>query len=160
MSTFQPRSLSDGNIPTAQTPAQVAHDAASLNQSESASFLQREAELRTIERRFSQALTHKKPEKKASTRFREEFARSAPQPVDRSYFRSKIHLTIPNHFRTKSESSGDRQNATIASISRAQNSLLAALEKPKKHEREASDMSRRHSNLSIRPHMNRLPSED
>ncbi|KAJ4269617.1 hypothetical protein NW762_001285 [Fusarium torreyae] len=160
MSTSQPRSLSYGNIHTAQNPAQVAHDAASFNQSESASFLQREVELRTIERRFSQALTHKKPEKKVPTRFREEFARSAPQPLDRSYFKSKIHLTIPNHFRTKSENFGDRQNATIASITRAQNSLLAALEKPKRHEREASDRSRRHSNLSIRPHMNRLPSED
>ncbi|KAF4967518.1 hypothetical protein FSARC_4903 [Fusarium sarcochroum] len=160
MSISQPRSISYGNIRTAQNPTQVAHDAASLIQSESASFLQREAEFRTIERRFSEALTYKKPEKKLHTHFREEFARSAPQPLDRRSFRSKIRLTIPSDFRSKSQSSDDRQNATIASVSRAQNSLLDALDKTKSHEREASDRSKRHSNLSIRPYMNRLPSED
>ncbi|KAM0356590.1 hypothetical protein ACHAP4_007176 [Fusarium culmorum] len=72
------KTRSHGVISNVQSEA----DAASMAQSESASFVQREAELRTIKRRFSEALTQKNPEKTVFTRFREDFSHSgARSPV-------------------------------------------------------------------------------
>ncbi|KAM0245348.1 hypothetical protein ACHAP5_005430 [Fusarium lateritium] len=152
------RSHSYGNIHTVQSLAQVSNDPASLAQSESASFVQREAELETIDRRFSEALGCKKPEKKVITRFKEEFSRSATQPVVHRSLRSRIHLTVPSHFRTKSEGSNYRLNKGKPGLHGTQNSLLIALENSKLHEKEVSDRSNGRSNLSIRPHMSRIPS--
>ncbi|KAJ4320453.1 hypothetical protein N0V84_005844 [Fusarium piperis] len=78
-----------------QTPTPGAPDITSPSQSECASFLQREAELGTIERRFGDLLTRKKSKRQYTSRFREEFNRpSIEQPVRKS-FMSKIHLTVP-----------------------------------------------------------------
>ncbi|SPJ86850.1 uncharacterized protein FTOL_11875 [Fusarium torulosum] len=157
---FQSRSHSCRSIHNVQSLVQVSNNPASLTQSESASFVQREAELETIDRRFSEALSCKKPEKKVITRFREEFSRSATQPVVHRSFRSRIHLTAPSHFRTKSEGSNYRLNQDKPGLYEAQNSLLVALENSKLREKEASDRSNGRSNLSIRPHMSRISSEE
>ncbi|KAH7263521.1 hypothetical protein BKA59DRAFT_59657 [Fusarium tricinctum] len=155
---FQSRSHSYGNLHNVQSLAQVSNGPASLAQSESASFVQREAELETIDRRFSEALGCKKPEKKVITRFKEEFSGSATQPVVHRSFRSRIHLTVPSHFRTKSEGSNYRPNKDKSGLYEAQSSLLIALKNSKLRETEVSDRSNGRSNLSTHPHMSRRPS--
>ncbi|KAF5243862.1 hypothetical protein FAUST_2628 [Fusarium austroamericanum] len=93
---------SHGVISNVQSEA----DAASMAQSESASFVQREAELRTIKRRFSEALTQKNPEKTVFTRFREDFSHSGARSPVKKPSTSNVCLTIPtSHFRAKSEGS-------------------------------------------------------
>ncbi|KAF4447706.1 hypothetical protein F53441_8784 [Fusarium austroafricanum] len=160
MSASQPRSQSYGNIRNIQSLAKGAHDAVSAAQSKSASFNQREAELDAIRRRFSEALARKRPEKKVFTRFREEFSDSLPSSVVHRSFRSRIHLAIPSHLRAKSEGSDYRRNQDTPGPSRGQNYMLVPLGKLKGHEREASDRSKARSNLSIRPHMSLLPTEE
>ncbi|CAJ0555148.1 Ff.00g052130.m01.CDS01 [Fusarium sp. VM40] len=155
---FQSRSYSYGSIHNVQSLAQVSIDPASLAHSESASFVQREAELETIDRRFSEALGCKKPEKKVTTRFKEEFSRSATQPVVHRSFRSRIHLTVPSHFRTKSEGSNYRPHKDKPGLYEVQSSPLIALKNSKFRETEVSDRSNGRSNLSIHPHMSRTPS--
>ncbi|RSL80686.1 hypothetical protein CEP51_006406 [Fusarium floridanum] len=82
-----------------QTPTQAVPDTASRSQSECASFLQREAELGTIERRFGDLLARRKSKSQYISRFREEFNEpSLGQPVRKS-FMSKIHLTVPIRFK-------------------------------------------------------------
>ncbi|RTE78568.1 hypothetical protein BHE90_006953 [Fusarium euwallaceae] len=82
-----------------QTPTQAVPDTASRSQSECASFLQREAELGTIERRFGDLLARRKSKSRYMSRFREEFNEpSLGQPVRKS-FMSKIHLTVPIRFK-------------------------------------------------------------
>ncbi|KAM0345375.1 hypothetical protein ACHAPU_006537 [Fusarium lateritium] len=159
-SIFQSRPQSVGNIHTIQSLAQIPYDPVSLAQSESASVVQREAELETISKRFSDVLTWEKPEKKVITRFREEFSRSTPQPVVHRSFRSRMHLSVPSHLRTKSEGFGYRQDEGKPGSPQPQNCLLVTQEKTERHGKEVSDRSNRLSNLSIRPHMNRLPSEE
>ncbi|KAG5659338.1 hypothetical protein KAF25_000540 [Fusarium avenaceum] len=133
---FQSRSHSYGSIHNVQSLAQVSNDPASLAHSESASFVQREAELETIDRRFSEALGCRKPEKKVITRFKEEFSRSATQPVVHKSFRSRIHLTVPSHFRTKSEGSNYRPHKDKSGLYEAQNPPLVALKDSKLRETE------------------------
>ncbi|KAJ4215361.1 hypothetical protein NW759_009782 [Fusarium solani] len=83
-----------------QNSTQVGPDPVSRSQSECASFLQREAELGTIERRFGGILSRKKSKSQYSSRFREEFNEpSLGQPVRKS-FMSKIHLTVPIRFKS------------------------------------------------------------
>jgi hypothetical protein len=139
---------------------QVPQDTTSLAQSESASFLQREAELGSIRRRFSEALALRKPEKIVVTRFREEFSESSLSPAAQKSFRSKIQLAIPSHLRAKSEGIDLRHQEGTSGLPKGQNYLLVPVERLGGHEREASDRLKGRSNLSIRPHMSRLPTEE
>ncbi|KAF5663344.1 hypothetical protein FDENT_13142 [Fusarium denticulatum] len=156
----QIKSQSHGNIHNVEFPVKALQDTTSLAQSESASFLQREAELGSIRRRFSEALTLKKPEKRVITRFREEFSESSLPPTVHKSFRSKIQLAIPSHLRAKSDSIDLRHERNSSGPPKGQNYLLVPVERLRGHEREASDRSRGRSNLSIRPHMSRLPTEE
>ncbi|KAF4947122.1 hypothetical protein FGADI_10655 [Fusarium gaditjirri] len=156
----QIRSQSYGNIHNVKFPVKVPQDTTSLAQSESASFLQREAELGSIGRRFSEALALKKPEKRVVTRFREEFSESSlPSTVHKS-FRSKIQLAIPSHLRAKSDGIDLQHKEGSSGPPKGQNYLLVPVERLGGHEREASDRSKGRSNLSIRPYMSRLPTEE
>ncbi|KAL6363842.1 hypothetical protein LRP88_03267 [Fusarium phalaenopsidis] len=116
----QPQSKEIGVDHCCQGPnsTQAAPDTTSRSQSECASFLQREAELGTIERRFGDLLSRKKSKSQYTSRFREEFNEpSLGQPVRKS-FMSKIHLTVPIRFKTCGNvPSGSRQkNGTAAAI--------------------------------------------
>ncbi|KAF4342007.1 hypothetical protein FBEOM_4057 [Fusarium beomiforme] len=159
ISTSQPRPQFYGNIRNGESPAQVPHDTTSLAHSESASFVQREAELGSIRRRFSEALALKKPEKRVNTRFREEFSESLPPSAVQKSFRRKSQLAMPSHLRAKSKSIDLRSKEGISSTPKA-NHLLVPVERLGRHEREAIGRSRGRSNLSIRPHMSRLPTEE
>ncbi|KAK6699914.1 hypothetical protein SNK05_012713 [Fusarium graminearum] len=148
---------SHGVISNVQSEA----DAASMAQSESASFVQREAELRTIKRRFSEALTQKNPEKTVFTRFRENFSHSGARSPVKKPSTSNVCLTIPtSHFRAKSEGSIYRHVKDHRGAPREQKFLLVPTERTKVHEKGASDRSTRRSNMSIRPYMSRLPTEE
>ncbi|KAH7183019.1 uncharacterized protein B0J16DRAFT_159769 [Fusarium flagelliforme] len=155
------KSQSQGVVGGFQSEAEMMHDTASLAQSESPSFLQREAELQTIERRFSEALTQRKPEKVVPTRFLEHFSHPAPRPPVEKPSKNKTHLAVPKgHQRAKSEGSLYRHVEYSLGLPRAQRFLLIPLDRNKTHRKEASDRSKRRSNLSIRPHMSRLPTEE
>ncbi|KAI1016283.1 hypothetical protein LB504_009065 [Fusarium proliferatum] len=156
----QIKSQSYGNFHYVEFPVKPPQDTASLAQSESASFLQREAELGSIRRRFSEALALKKPEKRVVTRFREEFSESSLPPTVHKSFRSKIQLAIPSHLRAKSDGIDLRHKGGSSGPPKGQNYLLIPVERLGGHEREASDRSKGRSNLSIRPHMSRLPTEE
>ncbi|KAF5581184.1 hypothetical protein FPANT_9059 [Fusarium pseudoanthophilum] len=156
----QIKSQSHGNIHNVEFQVKALQDTTSLAQSESASFLQREAELGSIRRRFSEALALKKPEKRVVTRFREEFSESSLPPTVNKPFRSKIQLAIPSHPRAKSDSIDLRHKRGSSGPPKGQNYLLVPVERFRGHERETSDRSRGRSNLSIRPHMSRLPTEE
>ncbi|KAF5631882.1 uncharacterized protein FTJAE_7785 [Fusarium tjaetaba] len=156
----QIKSQSHGNIHNVEFPVKALQDTTSLAQSESASFLQREAELGSIRRRFSEALALKKPEKRVVTRFREEFFESSLPPIVNKSFRSKIQLAVPSHLRAKSDSIDLRHKGGSSGPPKGQNYLLVPVERLRGHERETSDRSRGRSNLSIRPHMSRLPTEE
>ncbi|RGP75852.1 hypothetical protein FSPOR_445 [Fusarium sporotrichioides] len=135
-------------------------DAASIAQSESTSFVQREAELRTIKRRFSEALTRKSPEKTVPTRFREDFSHSDDRSPAKK-LSTNIRLEIPaSRFRTKSEGSLYPHGGNHRDVPRAQKFLLVPSERTNVHKKEASDRSKRRSNMSIRPYMSRLPTEE
>ncbi|RSL64537.1 hypothetical protein CEP54_004643 [Fusarium duplospermum] len=82
-----------------QTPTQAIPDIASRSQSECASFLQREAELGTIERRFGDLLARRKSKSQYMSRFREEFNEPSLGQSTRKSFMSKIHLTVPIRFK-------------------------------------------------------------
>ncbi|KAK6702909.1 hypothetical protein SNK04_012804 [Fusarium graminearum] len=151
------KTRSHGVISNVQSEA----DAASMAQSESASFVQREAELRTIKRRFSEALTQKNPEKTVFTRFRENFSHSGARSPVKKPSTSNVCLTIPtSHFRAKSEGSIYRHVKDHRGAPREQKFLLVPTERTKVHEKGASDRSTRRSNMSIRPYMSRLPTEE
>ncbi|KAJ4125487.1 hypothetical protein NW768_009107 [Fusarium equiseti] len=154
-------SQSQGVVGSFQSEAEMMHDTTSLAQSESPSFLQREAELKTIERRFSEALTQRKPEKVVPTRFPEHFSYSVPRsPVEKPP-KNKTHLAVPKgHQRAKSEGSLYRNVEDNMILPRAQRLMLIPSDMNKTHKREASDRPKRRSNLSIRPHMSRLPTEE
>ncbi|KAF5613446.1 uncharacterized protein FSUBG_654 [Fusarium subglutinans] len=154
------KSQSYGNIHDVEFPLNAPQDTTSMAQSESASFLQREAELGSIRRRFSEALALKKTEKRVVTRFREEFSESSLPPTVHKSFRSKIQLAIPSHLRAKSDGIELRHKGGSSGSPKGQNRLLIPLERLGGHEREASDRSKGRSNLSIRPHMSRLPTEE
>ncbi|KAF4443274.1 hypothetical protein FACUT_1496 [Fusarium acutatum] len=156
----QIKSQSYGNIHNVESPVKPPQDTTSLAQSGSASFLQREAELGSIRRRFSETLALKKPEKRVVTRFREEFSESSLPPTVHKSFRSKIQLAIPSHLRAKSDGIDLRHKAGSSGPPKGQNYLLIPVERLGGHEREASDRSKGRSNLSIRPHMSRLPTEE
>lgn len=161
MGILHSKSQSQGVVGGLQFEAEMVHDTASLTQSESPSFLQREAELKTIERRFSEALTQRKPEKTVPTRFLEHFSHSAPRSPVEKPSRDKTHLAVPKgHQRARSESSLYRHVEYNLGVSRAQRFLLIPLDRNTTHRKEASDRSKRRSNLSIRPHMSRLPTEE
>ncbi|KAF4989839.1 hypothetical protein FGRMN_8862 [Fusarium graminum] len=159
-SAFQPRPYSAGIIHTIQSLTQVAYDPVLLAQSGSASIGQCEAELEKTSRRFSDVLASDKPENKVITRFREELPRSTIQPVVHRSFRNRMHLTVPSHFRTKSEGYGYQQSEGNPKLPQPQDCLLVTQERTERREKKAGDRSNRLSNLSIRPHMNRLPSEE
>ncbi|KAF5966086.1 hypothetical protein FCOIX_12660 [Fusarium coicis] len=156
----QIKSQSHGNIHHVEFPVKALQDTTSLAQSESASFLQREAELGSIRRRFSEALTLKKPEKRVVTRFCEEFSESSLPPTVNKSFRSKIQLAIPSHLRAKSDSIDLQHKRGSSRPTKGQNYLPVPVERSRGHERETSDRSRGRSNLSIRPHMSQLPTEE
>ncbi|KAF5642835.1 hypothetical protein F52700_3061 [Fusarium sp. NRRL 52700] len=149
-----------GNIHDVGFPVEAPQDTTSLAQSESASFLQREAELGSIRRRFSEALALKKPEKRVVTRFREEFSESSLPPTVHKSFKSKIQLTIPSHLRVKSNGIDLRHKGGSSEPRKGQNYLLTPVERLGGYEREVSDRSKGRSNLSIRPHISRLPTEE
>lgn len=147
-----------GNV---KSKTEMTHDTVSLAQSESTSFVQRETELRTIKRRFSEALTQKKPEKVVLTRFRENFSHSAPRSPVETPFRDNIHLEIPmSHSRAKSEGTLYRRDKDNRGIPHTRRFLVLPAETRKTRRKEASERSKRRSNLSIRPHMSRLPTEE
>ncbi|KAF5553884.1 hypothetical protein FPHYL_8564 [Fusarium phyllophilum] len=151
---------SNGNNYNVEFPVNAPQDTTFLAQSESASFLQREAELGSIRRRFSEALALKKPEKRVVTRFREEFSESSLPPTIHKSFRSKIQLAIPSHLRARSDGIDLRHKGGSSGPPKGQNYLLIPVERLGGHEREASDRSKGRSDLSIRPHMSRLPTEE
>ncbi|KAF5676302.1 hypothetical protein FHETE_2182 [Fusarium heterosporum] len=159
-SMFQSRPHSVGNVHTIQSLAQVAYDPVPLAQSGSASIVQCEAEIEKTSRRFSDVLASDKPEKKVITRFREELPRSTNQPVFHRSFRNRMHLTVPSHFGTKSEGYGYRQSEGKPKLSQPQDCLFITQERTEHRGRRVGDRSNRLSNLSIRPHMNRPPSEE
>ncbi|GKU14834.1 hypothetical protein FLAG1_02311 [Fusarium langsethiae] len=126
----------------------------SIAQSESTSFVQREAELRTIKRRFSEALTRKSPEKTVPTRVCEDFYHSDDRSPAKK-LSTNIRLEIPaSRFRTKSEGSLYPHGENHRGVPRAQKFLLVPSERTNVHEKEASDRSKRRSNMS------RLPTEE
>ncbi|KAL3595168.1 hypothetical protein FPOAC2_09490 [Fusarium poae] len=147
-----------GNV---QSEAEIMHNAASAAQSDAASFVQREAELKTIKRRFSEALHQKSTEKTVFTRFREDFSHLDTSSPVKKPSTSNTCLEIPaSHFRAKSEGALYRHGEDHRDVPRAQRPPLIPAEKTKAHEKEASDRSKRRSNMSIRPYMSRLPTEE
>ncbi|KAM5378887.1 hypothetical protein ACJZ2D_004189 [Fusarium nematophilum] len=151
--------LSSENVQKAPHAVRIECDATSQLHSETASFLQRETELRTIETRFAGVLTCKKPARYVNSRFREEFNEPVLGQSSRKSFIDKIHLTVPSRFRTSSRGSGCRQDENLPRVRRSQESEPTASGKRFGHRKEASDRSKRCSNLSIRSHMSPLSSE-
>ncbi|KAI8673461.1 hypothetical protein NCS55_00666300 [Fusarium keratoplasticum] len=142
-----------------QNPTEAAPDPVSRSQSECASFLQRETELGTIERRFGDLFSRKKPNSQYTSRFREEFNEpSLGQPVRKS-FMSKIHLTVPIRFKASSRSLGDHDEGNTPGLSREPSPTPGFPETTIGHKKGASDRRKKLSNLSIRSHMSPLSSE-
>ncbi|XEV06832.1 hypothetical protein FSHL1_012119 [Fusarium sambucinum] len=155
------KSHSQAFIGNVQYEAETMHGATSAAQSDSAIFVQREAELKTIRRRFSEALDQKSTEKTVSTRFREDFSHFDTRSPAKKPSRNNTCLAIPaSHFRAKSEGALYQYGEDRQDVSRAQRFPLVPAEKTKIHEKEASDRSKRRSNMSIRPYMSRLPTEE
>ena len=125
-----------------------------MSQSETASFLQREAELRTIEKRFGQVLSRKKPSSPVISRFREEFEDPSLGRTRRASFMSMIHLTMPRRFKSGTKSQDEFE--VISSSSHTANTVLRF---EKAHKREKSSASKRRSNMSIRSHVRPLSAE-
>ncbi|KAF4460932.1 hypothetical protein FALBO_12272 [Fusarium albosuccineum] len=144
--------------PNTQNSGQITHNAASQPPSESASFLQREAELETIKRRFGAFWAHKKPAKQPNSRFQEEFNRVAPGQPPYKSFMEKIHLTVPGRIKLGSRQSEDQQEA-ISRPSRELNSKPGRSQELVNHKKEISSKSTKRSNLTIRPHLSPLSSE-
>ncbi|KAM0500048.1 hypothetical protein ACHAP8_005187 [Fusarium lateritium] len=159
---FRDNSAFSGELPWGPTyEAETMHGATSAAQSDSAIFVQREAELKTIRRRFSEALDQKSTEKTVSTRFREDFSHFDTRSPAKKPSRNNTCLAIPaSHFRAKSEGALYQYGEDRQDVSRAQRFPLVPAEKTKIHEKEASDRSKRRSNMSIRPYMSRLPTEE
>ncbi|KAM0413453.1 hypothetical protein ACHAPD_008554 [Fusarium lateritium] len=155
------KSHSQAFIGNVQYEAETMHGAASVAQSDSASFVQREAGLKTIKRRFSEALDQKSTEKTVSTCFHEDFSHFDTRSPAKKPPTNNTCLAIPvSHFRAKSEGALYQHGEDHQDVPRAQMSPLVPAEKTKVHEKEASDRSKRRSNMSIRPYMSRLPTEE
>ncbi|KFA46282.1 hypothetical protein S40293_06468 [Stachybotrys chartarum IBT 40293] len=63
---------------TSHSPIVTAQDDQSSNHSETLSYLMREAELQTVQRRFKDVLSRTKPSLRVSSRFKEDFTTSSP----------------------------------------------------------------------------------
>ncbi|KAF7553802.1 hypothetical protein G7046_g7001 [Stylonectria norvegica] len=138
-------------------PTQIVFDAASMSQCETDSFLQRESELQTIEKRFGEALSRKKPPLPMTSRFREEFNGPPLSQSAHTSFMSKFNLNIPKRFK-----SGSRSQDEAVSISDSSQNVGFALpisKADKSHGREGSSKSKQRSNMSLRGQINPLSSQ-
>ena len=82
--------------------------------SETSSYWNREAELRTIEKRFADVLAKKKPKPSISSRFKEDFETGSNSSVDQGpSILSKLHLSIPKRLKGDSRSSGDSERVRM-----------------------------------------------
>ncbi|RGP72692.1 hypothetical protein FLONG3_6700 [Fusarium longipes] len=155
------RSHSQGVIGDVQLESETRRDAASTAHSEFVSKAQRKAELETIKKRFSETVPKSRSERMVIIRSREDFSHLAPRSPAKESSRDNIHPAIPaTHFRAKSEGSLYSHGGDHRDVPQTQNLLLMPREKMKIHEKETSNRSKRRSNMSIRPHMSRLPTEE
>ena len=119
-------------------PKRAKYDAASLPEPDTASFVQREAELQSIEKRFGDALSRKRPSKKANSRFREEFKNPSFGQGERSSFISKLYLAVPRRLKTSSKSQelpkndDDELRSTDTQSNRYEAPELSQVQAPKK----------------------------
>ncbi|KAF4982495.1 hypothetical protein FZEAL_1888 [Fusarium zealandicum] len=155
---LKPTPYNDDDQHTYHHQTKVFQDAASQVQSESASFIQREAELDTIERRFG-VFTRMKTIKRVNSRFRENFNEYVHGQPTRRSFMSNIHLAVPSLFKPRSRKSAGRQHMHMTGIGPDQESEVALSEQTNKRVHEANDKSIRCSNLSIRPDVSPISSE-
>lgn len=109
-------------------PTQLAADLASQNRFETASFRLREAELRSVQRRFSEVMLHRKSRQPRLSRFREEF--TEPARISRSDFLAKLYLGFPRRSTAGPKTSEGRKYPASADELNEVNSVQA-LSSPK-----------------------------
>ncbi|KAI1635488.1 hypothetical protein F4809DRAFT_664190 [Biscogniauxia mediterranea] len=95
----------DSGIIHEPSPKRPTADTISITLSDTASFRQREAELRSIEKRFGLASLHRAPSFPVSSKFREEFDQARNSARGRHSFLTRLHFSIP-----KRESISPRQH--------------------------------------------------
>lgn len=99
---------------TFRRPKKLGSEPASISLPDTASFLQREAELQTIERRFGDVLSRKKSSKQTTSRFREDLERPSLRRGDSSSFVTKLYLSVPRMMRTGPKSQGsDKDDRSV-----------------------------------------------
>ncbi|KPM39327.1 hypothetical protein AK830_g7229 [Neonectria ditissima] len=149
------KSGSYANTQWARHSPQMMYDTGSLSQSETTSFVQREVELRTIQKRFGEVLSRKKLPLPTSSRFREEFADPIRGRTGRASFIDKIHLTVPRRFKTGSRSQdvAEQENTPRMSLNTNLDSVPHDMGIAYNREESSKQKLKRPSNLSIRSHM-------
>ncbi|PNY24160.1 Uncharacterized protein TCAP_05908 [Tolypocladium capitatum] len=95
--------------------SQIGFDNKSVTHSETTSFQQREAELRTIEKRFGEVLSRKKDGTPVHSRFKEEFTTVSTHAPIRTSFVTKLQSSISRLSRAGSHSLGSIDNKHSAS---------------------------------------------
>ncbi|KAI1485235.1 hypothetical protein F5X96DRAFT_691103 [Biscogniauxia mediterranea] len=95
----------DSGVIHESSPKRPTADTISITLSDTASFRQREAELRSIEKRFGLASLHRAPSFPVSSKFREEFDQARNSARGRHLFLTRLHFSMP-----KRESISPRQH--------------------------------------------------
>lgn len=134
-------SMQDAENGKAQTPdpsslAAVDTDADvnSVVQSETASFFQRESELQTIQKRFGEVLSRKKPSIPYQSRFKEEFGgHDSPH----TSFIPRILLTLPKRSKRSSKTAESAKNRSSCSAEAA-DKAKGAKESSRRYARRSS----------------------
>lgn len=129
-------SASSIEFPNAQNPS-------SPSRSETTSFLQREQELQSIEKRFGDVMARQGPLVPITSRFREEFSSPLFKPT-RASLLNKLHLSMPARFKTRSRVSSD-ENRPPASFGSSQP------QREKTQTVDSESMIKQSSRLSLRP---------
>lgn len=99
-----------GTPASLKRPSQIGFDNKSVAHSETTSFQQREAELRTIEQRFGEVLSRKKDGTPVHSRFKEEFTTATTHVPARTSFVAKLQSSISRLSRAGSYSLGSIDN--------------------------------------------------
>ncbi|KAH7134707.1 hypothetical protein B0J13DRAFT_641343 [Dactylonectria estremocensis] len=142
--------VSDPDPRGSQHSSQKADDRNSLSHSETTSFIQRETELRTIQKRFGDVLARKRLALPITSRFHEEFEGRNLGQEARTSFADKIRLTVPRRFKVGSRSSGNPELGTLFGSSRIANSNSGLQETEIVTNGETSSQRKRLSNLRMR----------
>lgn len=133
-----------------QHPTKTLVEAISSSQTDNSSFLPREAESRTVEKRAGEEHLSKKNHSRFNSRFRENFESSNSRHSFRSSLADRIHLALPRQFRGRVHSLDTTQDENVYLKSPQKCTGKPESHAGTRHKREMSSESPMLSNLSLR----------